>query len=351
MKHNKTSAQRFFWYPVLLLIILVFIPAPLPASEIKTRTITDMADRRVIIKHRVDKIVTTFKPSSLCVLSLGLAHKLVGIDSSSRQDRLFQAVFPEVVNLTGVGSKSMGINFETLVSLKPDLVIFYSQKDGLSFADRLDSINIPCVVIIPETFDTIKESMRVIALAAGEPERTIYVENQMDTVMDLVAQRLSGLVKEDRKTGYFASFKGIYSTATGNMLQDEIFSKAGIENVSRHLRGYFQDISPEQLMKWNPDIMVLSQHMKKSEIKRLSNKALARINAVSQKNVYQCPSSLAPWDFPSPLSVLASLWLAHKVYPERFLDIEFENKVDEFHNNLFGKTLKQMGGNLDDTIY
>ena len=97
--------------------------------------------------------------------------------------------------------------------------------------------------------------------------------------------------------------------------------------------------------------MVFSQHMKKSEIKRLDNKALKKIAAVSQKTVYRCPSTLAPWDFPSPMSVLASLWLACKVYPERFMDIEFEKKADEFHFNLFGKTLTQMGGKLDDMVY
>jgi len=250
-------------YPVFFLLILVLIPVLLRAGETKTRIIMDMAGRRVVIKDPVNTIVTTFKPSSLCVLSLGLAHKLVGIDNSSKQDRMQQAVFPGVVNIAGVGSKTMGINFETVVSLKPDLVILYSQKDGLALADRLDTMKIPSIVIMPETFDSIKTSLRMIALAAGEEHNSLLVVNQMDRVLDIVAQRLIGLPDEAKKSGYFASGRGIFSTTTGNMLQDEIFRKAGVKNVSSHLSGYFQDISPEQLVKWNPDIMVLSQHMKK----------------------------------------------------------------------------------------
>lgn len=352
MKYRNMNGQRGFSPLVILLgIALLLIPAVLTGREIKPRTITDMAGRPVFIKDPVNKIVTTFKPSSLCVLSLGLAHKLVGIDTHSRQDRLQQAVFPDVEKLTGVGSKTMGINFETLVSLKPDLVILYSQKDGLALADRLDTLNIPSIVIIPETFDSIKDSLRVIALAAGAPERSRLLENRMDEILKFLFRRLAGLSEDQKKTGYFASSRGIFSTTTGNMLQNEIFNTAGVNNVSGHLTGYFQDISPEQLVKWNPDIMVLSQHMKKSETHRLSGKALQKITAVSRKNVYQCPSSLAPWDFPSPLSVLASLWIAQKVYPERFSDVEFENKADEFHQALFGKTLTQMGGTLSDTVH
>ena len=134
------------------------------------------------------------------------------------------------------------------------------------------------------------------------------------------------------------------------MIQHEIFTIAGIDNVSGKLTGYFQDISPEQLFNWNPDIIVLSRHMKKSEANRLSNKGLARVAAISNKQVYRCPSSLAPWDFPSPLSVLASLWLAKKVYPAHFSDINLADKVNEFHRALFGQTMDQMGGRLDETI-
>lgn len=351
MKHKHMNKLIILLPSVFFLVfVLLLIPGMVSAHEIKTRALTDMAGRRVLLNGSVDRIVTTFKPASLCVLSLGLAHKLVGIDTSSRRDRLQRAVFPGVATLKGVGSKSMGINFETLVSLKPDLVILYSQKDGIALADRLDSMSIPSIVIIPETFDSIKASLGVIALAAGTTNKTRFVENQMDKILNIVAQQLSGLGEKDKKTGYFASSRGIFSTTTGNMLQDEIFNKAGIKNVSGHLTGYFQNISPEQLVKWNPEIMVLSQHMKKSETRRVFDSALKKITAISQNQVYLCPSNLAPWDFPSPLSVLASLWIAQKSYPERFSHIETGKIFNEFHQNLFGKTLTQMDGKLSDIL-
>ncbi len=352
MKYNIKRKQCFFHHFIGLIVISVLlIPTILSAREINLRTITDMAGRKVIIKGAVNKIVTTFKPSTLCILSLGLHHKLVGVDSSSKRDKLSLAVFPDIVDVTAIGSKSMGINFETLVSLKPDLVILYSQKDGLVLAERLHSTGIPSIVILPETFDSIKKSILLIANAAGESEKAESIVHQMDAVTNLLEKRLTRLSTAEKKSGYFASSRGLFSTTTKDMLQDEIFNKAGIRNVSHDLSGYFQDISPEQLIKWNPDIMVFSQHMKQSEIKRLDNKALRRITAVSQKDVYQCPSTLAPWDFPSPMSLLASLWLACKVYPERFSGIDFAKKADEFHFKLFGKTLTRMGGKIDGMVY
>jgi len=351
MRSHKKHGQIVYWLSCFLLtaVLLVF-PVPDPVNAGGTRMITDMAGRRVAIKDPVNRIVTTFKPASLCVFSLGLAGKLVGVDNSSRQDWLHLAVFPGIAGVEGVGTKTTGINFETLVSLKPDLVVLYAQKEGIALADRLSAMNIPSIIILPETFDTIKETLQVIAGAAGEPEKSLMVGRCMDEVTQLVAKRVDRIDEKAKKNGYFASAIGLFSTTTGNMIQNEIFIQAGIKNVSKDLTGYFQDISPEQLVKWNPDIMVLSQHLKKGETHLLSGKPLQEIKAISQKAVYRCPSSLAPWDFPSPLSVLATLWIAQKAYPERFSDLDIMDKTDEFYQNLFQKTMTQMGGTLNDRV-
>jgi iron complex transport system substrate-binding protein len=334
------------WTAIVMLILL----SAGTAMGREPRIIMDQARRRVVIPGVVNKIVTTFKPATLCVLSLGLAPKLIGVDTSSKRDRLSKAVFPGMNQMTGIGSKFMGINFEALVSLEPDLVILYSQKDGLQLADRLADLNISAIIILPETFQTIQLSLRLIARAVGGETNYRAVEQQMDQVLLLIRERLKALSRENRKTGYFASSRGVFNTTTSNMIQHEIFTTSGIDNVSGKLTGYFQDISPEQLFRWNPDIMVLSRHMKRTETTRLANKALSQVAAISNKAVYRCPSSLSPWDFPSPLSVLASLWLAKRVYPGHFSDIDLLDKTNVYHRALFGKTMDEMGGNLDDTI-
>lgn len=335
---------------LLIAISLCLTPFLLRAQETGERIIEDMTGRKVVITGPVHRVVTTFKPASLCVLSLGLAHTLVGVDNSSRKDPLQLSVWPDIQHLAGVGTKSMGINLETLVSLKPDLVIFYSQNDGLSATEKLAAMGIPCIVILPESFDSIQQAMVLIAQAMGDSQRISLVRDQMEAVLSLVDARLSGLPDSLKKTGYFASTLGLFSTTTGSMLQDEIFSRARIRNASSHLIGYFQDISPEQLVEWNPDIMILSQHMKKSQVRLLDLAPLQGVTAISQNQVFRCPSSLAPWDFPSPLAVLATLWVAKKAYPETFTDVDIVAQADAFHENLFGQTMTQMGGTLEDTI-
>ena len=331
-------------------MVLLLVPASVWAVETYPRVLTDMAGRRVVLETPVETMVTTFKPSSLCVFSLGLAEKLVGVDTSFKRDRLARRIFPSVTDIPGVGNKTKGINFETVAGLKPDLVILYSQKDGLPLAERLAAMNIPSIIILPESFETIKQAMRLIASAAGVSERMAVIEIRMDQLLSKVTERLCDLPPEGKKSAYFASSRGLYTTTTGNMLQHEIITRAGVKNVSAGLTGYFRNISPEQLVRWNPDIMILSQHIAQSEIKRVSGAVLRPVNAVAAGNVFRCPSSLAPWDFPSPLSVLATLWIAQKAYPDRFADINIQTEADTFHKTLFGMTMTRMGGSVSDTL-
>ncbi|GAB6142941.1 ABC transporter substrate-binding protein [Desulfocicer niacini] len=314
------------------------------------RSIIDMAGRRVIIHGEVKKIIPTFKPVTLCILSLGLQDRLVGVDTHSKKDKLTRTVFPGVTKLTGVGTKSTGINLETVLSLAPDLVILYAQKDGLYLAERLESMGISTIIILPESMDNIRRSLEIIAQAVGLPRRSSAAINAMDKVLSLVASRTEAIPLQNRKKAYFASSRGFFNTAAGNMLQDNILSRAGMINVSHGLTGYFQDISPEQFLNWNPDIVFLSRNLHGEGLTPLHNPALQRVSAINHEQIHRFPGSLAPWDFPSPLSALATLWASMQAYPERFNDIDLTAYANAFHQQLFNKTMVDMGGVLDDCL-
>lgn len=351
-KSNGISGSMNPWctlFGMMLTLWVVMLPWT-GHSQPAAVTLTDMAGREVILSGPAVRIVPTFKPVTLCVLAMGLQDLLVGIDTHSKHDRLTRAVFPGVDALPGVGTKSTGINLETVLSLKPDLVILYSQKDGLALAKRLEAMQVPSLVILPESMENIQRSMGLIAKAVGMPERGRKANGAMDRVMALVEERTQTIPITERKKAYFASKGHFFSTASGDMLQDFMFRKAGLDNVSHGLNGYFQNISPEQFIKWNPDIVFLSNGLKAPLAEIFSSPVLQQVSAIQKNRIHRFPSNLAPWDFPSPLSALGTLWVACRAYPHRFSDVDLETEVDRFHEALFGKSLTEMGGHLNAAV-
>ncbi len=308
------------------------------------RTVTDMVGRTVTVPEKAERLVTTFKPASLCVTALGLQDRLVGIDTDSRRDPLQRAVSPAIANLPVIGQKSTGLNFETILSVNPDLVILFSQKDGIAIADRFVAHGVAAIVILPEKLQSLYTGLRLIADAAGVPERAGKAIAACQRVVDLTGERVATIPDKERQTVYFASSKGLFSTASGEMLQDEMIRMAGAIHAGHDLKGFFHEISPEQFIAWNPDVVICSNRSHKRIRDILEQPQFGRVKAVVDGRIRTFPSNIAPWDFPSPLSVLGVLWIAKTCYPEKLADIDFQVEVERLHKVLFGKGFKELGG-------
>jgi iron complex transport system substrate-binding protein len=272
------------------------------------------------------------------------------VDSSSRFDPLNLAVAPQLARTTSVGSKSQDISLETVISLRPDLVILYSQKTGIQLAERLQDSGYPSVVILPETFESIEQTLKILARALQCEKRAEKVIQAMHDVQDLAWQRIKDIEKAERKTVYYAGPSGFLTTSPSGMLQDVIIHRAGGINVASGLHGYFKQVSPEQIMDWAPGNIVLARMIRPQAKTMLKRNQFSLLPAVTKDNIHVFPSTLAPWDFPSPLSALGVLWLSTKLYPERFVDISLIQEVNTFHQTLFGQSFTQMDGHLDDEL-
>lgn len=335
--------------PTFILFIcscLFFVPATGTAAGSSGRTITDMVGRTVTVPLEARRLVTTFKPASLCVTALKLQDHLVGIDTDSKRDPLQLAVSPAIAQLPAVGQKSTGLNFEAILSVNPDLVILFAQKDGIAIADRLRDHGVAAIVILPEKMQTLYDTLRLIAEAAGAPQQAENAIAECRRVVKLVRQRVGAIDAVQRTRVYFSSPRGIFSTATGDLLQDEMITMAGAVNVGHALSGYFREISPEQFIAWNPDIVLKSGHHHHGSHNLLQQPQFAGVAAVAARRIYTFPSNIAHWDFPSPLSALGILWLAETCYPERFADLDMQAEIDRFHVALFGKDFGSLGGKL-----
>lgn len=314
------------------------------------RRVVDMAGRKVDLPAGVNRIVTTFKPATLCVLALGLGDRLVGVDPGSTRERLQISVIPALAKAVPVGDKSKGVNFETVVSLKPDLVVLYAQSGGPELAGRLASLGIAAVVILPEDFAGLERALSILASAVGEPQRAARVAAAMRRVLALAREKTKALPQSRRKVVYYASPQSFFSTASGSMLQDEMIRRAGGINAGRKLTGYFQPVSPEQLLVWNPGLIAASSRLAASLGKDLARPEVKALKAAAEGKIYIFPSNITPWDFPSPLCALGVLWLGTRLYPDLFCEVDLLEEVNEFHRALFAKSFFGMGGELADQV-
>jgi iron complex transport system substrate-binding protein len=294
-------------------------------------TVTDQAGRTVRVKQPVNRVVTTFIPATLFALCSDLEDLLVGASNKDGTASIYEALIDQRKPPTLVGNRTAGLSLETICSLKPDLVIMYGQKDGVRLADRLIFLGIPAIVIMPESMAHMTDTLDLIGKAAGKKAHTDRIINAINGIQVMMEGKLAGT---DRHKVYYAA-STLLSTVSGDMLQNEMISLAGGTNVSEKARGFFVTISREQLLSWNPSIIIASDRLSLAAEKKLGSPEFSMVQAVKGKKIFKIPTETY-WDFPSPLAMAGVLWMAGKIHPEVFSHGMVRAEIDNLYDTVFG---------------
>jgi iron complex transport system substrate-binding protein len=110
---------------------------------------------------------------------------------------------------------------------------------------------------------------------------------------------------------------------------------AGGENVAKEIDGQWINVTMEQIMAWNPEVIVMSNFSKFKPEDILNNtiegQDWSNIYAVKNNRVLKAPMGIYRWDAPCAESPLMIKWLAKELQPVTFEDIDLENEIKMFY--------------------
>ncbi len=94
----------------------------------------------------------------------------------------------------------------------------------------------------------------------------------------------------------------------------------------------------EQVVLWNPDIILLSGYCDSIDIVK-KNPEWASMKAVKNGKVYHLPRGVYPWDHASNEGVLLMIYMAKIFYPDLFKDWDMIKEMKTFYSEVYGKTI------------
>ena len=104
-------------------------------------------------------------------------------------------------------------------------------------------------------------------------------------------------------------------------------------------------ITMEQIYNWNPDVVFITNFTPAMPDDIYSGKIGGRswnnVNAAKNKAVYKMPLGSYRSYTPGADTPVTLLWLAQKVYPELFKDINIEKEVKDYYSKLYGIELTE----------
>jgi iron complex transport system substrate-binding protein len=310
-----------------------------------TVEITDQLDRQVVLPARIDRVAALHHFGGKIVYALGQQDKLVEQSIYGSEAKALAAVDPQFAAMPKF-QQGANANVESLVALKPQVVFVYASF-GRAEMTLLENAGLRVVAVRGERLEESFAAVELVGKVLNCPEKARRYVAACRQIVDLVARRITDIAPSERARVLFAGPKSAYTAATGEMLQTEIIERAGGFNVAGGLKGFWADISPEQVAAWNPDVIFLGSYLGSYSIDNiLQDSQFAMVAAVHNKRIYAFPSNIGWWDYPAPHCALGILWTAKALYPERFGDVDVLKTADDFYGEFMGHTFTEMGGRL-----
>jgi iron complex transport system substrate-binding protein len=294
--------------------------AILAPRHARAATVTDGAGRAVPVPARVERVFPAGPPAAIMLYTLA-PELLLGWPRANRpEEREFLlpdiGSRPEVGRITGRGNTA---NLEVVLALKPDLILDVGSVSPtyVSLADRVQQQTGIPYALLDGRFDGIAQGYRTLGALIGRREQGEEFARYADDTMKTITERTAVMPKSSRPRVYYARGPRGLETGLGGSINVETIELLA-QNVAGGTRGGLANVSIEQVLLWNPDVIITIDQDFAANVR--SDPAWAPIAAVRGRRVHLSPKLPFGWvDFPPCVNRLIGLWwLAKILYPDLF---------------------------------
>lgn len=276
----------------------------------------------------------------------GTSKRVVGMHPAARQsiaDGFLHNVFPEAGSIAADITRGGQLtpNVEAILALRADTVVTWTEPaEAVQVLERA-GLRVVTLINNPSTREQQESNLRIVGNLVDRNDRVARALAEQERARTAVQRALENVpAPEQPRVLYFRSFKqGMYPGGNGSF-QDYWIRLAGGRNVAAALSGISTQVTVEQVVAWNPEVILLGTFDNATPADVYANPAFAGIAAVRNRRVYVLPHGGYRWDPGSHESHLTFLWAARVLHPARArFDVRAEMRT--FYEFLYGIRLTE----------
>ena len=305
----------------------------------ETREITDMAGRKVTVPV-AENIESVFSAGPVAAIFLYMVapDKLLGwnYELNDVEKSIILDKYQDLPNF-GMGD---AVNYEAVIAANPTIAINSGKINDtmVSDCDALsESLGIP-VVAVDNELNNSAEAFRFMGELLGVEDHAEELAQYAEQVFTDI-NALSDIPEEKKVSVYFGNGEDSLETAPRGSQHAQILDAINAVNVADLELGDGSrvQISAEQLLAWDPDVIVVNGEPKADKSGSsaaediLSNPDYASLKAVQDQKVYGTPNAPFSWvDRPAgPNRLIGMRWFSALIYPE-YIKCDINEEIHKF---------------------
>ena len=287
----------------------------------RAANVTDSAGRAIVILDRVERVFAAGPPAAILLYTLAPEQLLGWTRSLEPAQCEFLGAGacdkPEVGRLTGRGNTT---NLEVLLKLKPDLILDFGTLNDtyISLADKVqEQTGIP-YALLDGRFNAAAAVYRKLGELTKRQREAEELARFADRIITTVKSQVDKVAAAEQPRVYYARGPRGLETGLGGSINVETIEFLGARNVAAERKGGMATVSIEQVLAWNPDVVITIEPAFAASVR--NDPVWAPVKAVQTGRVYLSPTMPFGWvDFPPSVNrLIGLLWLGKVLYPDRF---------------------------------
>ena len=305
----------------------------------ETREITDMAGRKVTVPT-AENIESVFSAGPVAAIFLYMVapDKLLGwnYELNDVEKSIILDKYQDLPNF-GMGD---AVNYEAVIAANPTIAINSGKINDtmVSDCDALsESLGIP-VVAVDNELNNSAEAFRFMGELLGVEDHAEELAQYAEQIFTDI-NALSDIPEEKKVSVYFGNGEDSLETEPRGSQHAQILDAINAVNVADLELGDGSrvQISAEQLLAWDPDVIVVNGEPKADKSGSsaaediLSNPDYASLKAVQDQKVYGTPNAPFSWvDRPAgPNRLIGMRWFSALIYPE-YIKCDINEEIHKF---------------------
>ncbi len=332
--------MKTFKYLIYTSLVLIFI-APCPSfSALGDIRVTDFRGKELVFNKPVTRIICLIESALSAIYMLGQEKKVIAVSTNVYTGDVFRYYAQMDERIRNKTLPTPGnwdfVNIESVVALKPDVVIIWSKQTET--IKSLEERGIPVFGVFIKRFEDVYTEIAQLGRLTGSEKRAEEIIKYTKREIASFQKRIQKIPEKTRQKAYFMWAQGNLNTSCRESSVNDLLSMAGCINVCPYQDEHIV-VSMEKIIKWNPNIIIMWLNAKKDPVDIINDSKWQNINAVKYKRVYELPEVFL-YDLWTLKFQYALKMTAKWAYPELFKDLDMTKERDKMLGTLYFNKLR-----------
>jgi len=254
-------------------------------------SVADFRGHTIALEQPAERVVCLIESALSGIYMLGAESSVIGVSTNIYDEDVFDYYAAIDTRIAEKQLPTPGnwdfVNIESVLALSPDLVIIWANQ--VEAIQALEEHGLAVYTVQLTSLEDVFKEIKDLGQLLGRQQRAESLSSFAETELRKLQETSIKTPESARPSIYFMWAQGLLETSGGSSTANDLITLAGGKNVARNLDQEHLVVNLENIVGWQPDIIVMwiNSRLSPEDVKKTP--VWSTLPAARQNRIYELP--------------------------------------------------------------